>query len=112
MLGLITNGFSETQQNKIQGMNLHTYIDLMITSEEAGAMKPDRKIFEYALEKSNTKPEETLYIGDYFDTDIVGGHRAGLKTIWYNPKQTPKPDNGIIPYAEIEHLSELMSILD
>ncbi|GAB4565024.1 MAG: TIGR01457 family HAD-type hydrolase [Anaerolineae bacterium] len=43
--------------------------------------KPEPGIFEQALERLGTSPEETAMIGDRYETDIVGGHRAGLLTI-------------------------------
>jgi len=43
--------------------------------------KPEPGIFQLALARLGTKPEETAIVGDRYETDIVGGHRAGLKTI-------------------------------
>ncbi len=43
--------------------------------------KPERGIFELALARLGTTPEETAIVGDRYETDIVGGQRAGLKTI-------------------------------
>ena len=43
--------------------------------------KPERLMFDIAVEKMGTTPETTVMIGDRLDTDILGGQRAGLKTI-------------------------------
>ncbi|MCD6291772.1 MAG: HAD family hydrolase [Anaerolineae bacterium] len=43
--------------------------------------KPEPGIFELALARLGTRSEETAIVGDRYETDIVGGHRAGLKTI-------------------------------
>jgi len=43
--------------------------------------KPERLMFDIAVEKMGTTPEKTVMIGDRLDTDILGGQRAGLKTI-------------------------------
>jgi len=42
--------------------------------------KPSPILFESALEKLQTRPQETLVIGDRLDTDILGGKRAGMRT--------------------------------
>lgn len=43
--------------------------------------KPQRAIFELAMEKMDAAPDETAVVGDRLDTDIVGGVNAGLTTI-------------------------------
>ncbi|RME74366.1 MAG: HAD-IIA family hydrolase [Chloroflexi bacterium] len=43
--------------------------------------KPEPLMFEIALEKLDTTPETTAMLGDRLETDILGGQRAGLKTI-------------------------------
>lgn len=58
------------------------YIDLVVASAEEGVTKPDKKIFEIALEKSNCKPVNTVMIGDRIDNDIVPAKMLGMRTIW------------------------------
>ena len=43
--------------------------------------KPERLMFEIAVEKLGSQPERTAMVGDRLETDILGGQRAGLKTI-------------------------------
>lgn len=43
--------------------------------------KPQRAMFDLALRKLGTRPEETAMIGDRLETDILGGREAGLLTI-------------------------------
>jgi 4-nitrophenyl phosphatase len=43
--------------------------------------KPETGIFRQALAILGASPEETVMLGDRLETDILGGHRAGLKTI-------------------------------
>lgn len=42
--------------------------------------KPERPLFEQALRRLGTRPEETLMVGDRADTDVEGARRAGLRT--------------------------------
>lgn len=43
--------------------------------------KPEQIVFQLALTKTGTPPEQTAMLGDRLETDILGGQRAGLKTI-------------------------------
>ena len=58
--------------------------------------KPNKRIFELALEKAELQPEEVWYIGDQYQCDIVGANAAGLFPVWYigaiDLKYEPKED--------------------
>lgn len=92
-IGIITNNLTSEQQDKLEFLGLTKYIDMMLTSEEAGVTKPNPQIFTLALEKLNVKPAEAVMIGDSWEHDIVGAHSAGIKCIWLNhtKKQCPDP---------------------
>lgn len=45
--------------------------------------KPNRRIFELALEKADLKPQEVWYIGDNYGCDVKGARNAGLFPVWY-----------------------------
>jgi HAD superfamily phosphatase (TIGR01668 family) len=50
-----------------------------------GRMKPAKEGFENALRELKCSPSETVMIGDQMFTDVWGGNRMGLKTIWVQP---------------------------
>lgn len=83
-VGIITNGFKETQHKKFKKLAIEKYTDRMIISEELGVLKPHPKVFDYATELAGVPREEILYVGDSHSSDIVGGFNAGWKTAWYN----------------------------
>jgi 4-nitrophenyl phosphatase len=43
--------------------------------------KPERIMFDLAVEKMGALPQTTATLGDRLDTDIAGGQRAGLRSI-------------------------------
>ena len=45
--------------------------------------KPNRRIFDLALEKAGLNPEEVWYIGDDYECDVKGDLNAGLFLVWY-----------------------------
>jgi len=86
-LYLLTNGFIEVQVIKITQSGIETFIDKMITSEDAGYQKPHRKIFEYALKSANARKKESVMIGDDLNTDMAGARKFGMDRIFFNPEK-------------------------
>ena len=105
---LLTNGFLEVQTVKIRESKLEPFFEKMITSEEAGYQKPNRKAFEYAVKTVNAKKDESIMIGDDIENDILGAKRFGMDTIFFNPEGNATE---IKPTFEIKGLDELKSIL-
>ncbi|OUC02219.1 2-haloalkanoic acid dehalogenase [Bacillus thuringiensis serovar medellin] len=107
-VGIITNGSTQRQKAKIINTNLNNYFDTIIISEEVGLSKPDKRIFELALNKLNVQPENTLFVGDDLEKDIAGPQNANIKGVWFNPQKI-KNTTEIQPYAEIYTLDSLLS---
>ena len=106
-LGIITNGFTALQQIRLERTGFRDYFDLLVISEEVGAAKPDRRVFDYALEKMGNPPRDrVLMVGDTAESDILGGMNAGFATCWLNPHGRELPP-GIAPTWQVTSLSEL-----
>ena len=58
------------------------YIDLVVASAEEGVAKPDKRIFEIALNRSGCKASNSVMIGDRIDNDIVPANLLGMYTVW------------------------------
>ena len=73
--------------------------------------KPNKSMFEEALRRMNADPAKTAMIGDRLNTDIAGGHQAGLRTILLLSGIAKKEDlsNGSIQpdwiFADLEQLT-------
>jgi putative hydrolase of the HAD superfamily len=107
-LHIITNGFKETQHIKIHTSGLEKYFVATINSEACGYLKPNKKIFEYALQKVNSNGKHCIMIGDDLYTDISGAKNAGIDHVYFNRKEQ-KHNEDIM--HEIKCLSELKNIL-
>ena len=106
---LITNGFEKTQYQKIKNSGIDRFFTHMVTSEQAGIMKPHAAIFEYALNLTNSTAEKCIMIGDTLEVDILGAKNMGMDTVYFNPA---KPHNDkVIPTYVIGSLNELKTIL-
>ncbi len=80
-IGIIANQSLGTEE-RLRNQGILKYINLVVASAEEGVAKPDRRIFEIALERSNCEPVNSVMIGDRIDNDIVPAKRMGMNTIW------------------------------
>ncbi|GAB4424693.1 MAG: HAD-IA family hydrolase [Anaerolineae bacterium] len=109
--GILTNGFTVLQRQKIDKYNLADYVDFTLVSEEAGCHKPDPQVFRQALACANSAaPEETIYVGDNLVADVEGALLAGITPIFMNAKNNAEmPPKGVLT---IRRLSDLLTLLN
>jgi len=107
-LHIITNGFSEIQYQKISATGIGQFFEHVIVSEDAGAQKPDKRIFEFAFKKTGARAEDSVIIGDDPKTDILGAQLVGMDQIWL---AQPNETSAYVPTFQIGHLPELKTIL-
>lgn len=80
-IGVIANQSLGTK-HRLESYGLLQYIDLVVASAEEGIAKPDKRIFETALNRSGCKACDSVMIGDRIDNDIVPANLLGMHTIW------------------------------
>lgn len=110
-LGLITNGSVHSQNSKIDQVQLRSYFDAIIVSDEVQLKKPDPKIFELALERLGVSAASSIYVGDHPRNDITGAKSAGLGTVWIREiaewdEALDKPDHMIKRLDEVGRILE------
>jgi len=84
-LSILTNGKQADQEQKLRDIGLELMIPNLMTSEEAGATKPDAKIYRWALERTGQIAENVLMVGDNFENDVEAALGSGLKAGYYAP---------------------------
>ena len=110
ILGLITNGKSDHQRDKIYGMKLDRWFDEehILASGDVGISKPAKEIFLIAQERWGLIPEDTWFIGDSLTHDVGGAASVGWHTIFMDKDNTaPSPDDPASP----DTLSDVMRSL-
>lgn len=107
-LHVITNGFDDIQATKMESSKLDHFFDVIITSETTAYRKPDKEIFELAMDRAGALLEQSIMIGDNFESDIRGAMNVGMDHVWFNPT---KNDSNTQVQHEIQNLIELKSIL-
>ncbi|WP_374174066.1 YjjG family noncanonical pyrimidine nucleotidase [Flavobacterium tructae] len=106
-LHIITNGFANVQDKKINNAALSGYFETITNSELAGVKKPNSIIFDYALSAAKASKENSVMIGDCLDADVNGALNAGLDAIFFNEKRIEAPQN----IKQVNHLLELKKYL-
>lgn len=107
ILGVVSN--RETPyQDELKELKLDSYFKFSLAGGEVNSYKPDKIIFERALELAGTSVAETMYIGDNYFADVMGAHRSGLKPVLYDPTNL-FPDTG--GFAFIRSFAELPELL-
>ncbi len=86
--------------------------DMIATSDDWEASKPDVKFFEHVIEATPAEAEEILYVGDRLDNDIRPAVAAGLHTALirrgpWGTIQQHSPDADRITTMRIDSLAEL-----
>lgn len=81
LLGVISNGNAD-----VHHIGIGHLFHFVQSAADAGAAKPDKRIFQQALHNTQLNPENVVYVGDDAQKDIIGAMDAGLRTIWFNPK--------------------------
>jgi 2-haloacid dehalogenase len=110
-LVVITNGLKEVQTARLARSSIGGYFAHVVISEEVGAAKPDRRIFDAAFDRMRRpRKEEVLIVGDGLSSDIQGGHAYGIDTCWFNPGRKPRDLDLPIRY-EIARLGDLLAIV-
>ncbi|MBK6404916.1 MAG: HAD-IA family hydrolase [Holophagales bacterium] len=110
-VGILSNGFRELQRAKIARFGLDRWVRHVVLSEEVGAMKPARAIFDAAVRaacgEGSADGRRKLYLGDHFEADVVGARRAGWFPVLYNPGRLPLPG----PVLHVARLTDAIPLL-
>ncbi len=112
-LAVLTNGMSEHQRKKIAGLGLQKWMDEthFFVSDELRVSKPDAKAFHHIQNKLHLNPEQTYYVGDSYEHDIVGANSAGWKTIYLNRRNNPVEMFQVKPDYVVNNEEELFSCI-
>ena len=109
-LTIVSNGFIEVQYRKLKTCNLEKYFSHVVLSEAAHALKPDKQIFEYALQLNHATAAETIMIGDSFEADIRGAQNAGIDQIFFNLNDEVSEKFNSATY-QVQRLEEILQIV-
>lgn len=106
-LGIISNGDTAQQSAKLVKMGIRDSFECVITAADVGVAKPDPYIFEMACRRAGESPENCMYVGDHYQTDILPCVKLGMKGVWLNRSRIMDCANESA--TQIYSLTELVS---
>jgi HAD superfamily hydrolase (TIGR01549 family) len=83
---IVTDLTAQIQHRKLRHLGLHQSVQYMVSSEESGAEKPARLIFDIALAKLGIAPAQAIMVGDSEEKDLQGARNAGIPAVRYTAK--------------------------
>lgn len=107
LLGMITNGRTEFQAGNIEALRIAQYFDVILISEKEGLRKPDKRIFERALDRLGVQAEQAVFVGDHPANDVAAAAGAGMISVWKRNAQWEDADAHFI----INGLDEIPGIV-
>ncbi|MFO7539685.1 MAG: HAD family hydrolase [Chloroflexota bacterium] len=112
-LGLLSNTMftGAAHVADLERFGLAGYFDTMLFSGDAGKWKPTAAPFLQVAEELGVGPETAVYVGDDPASDIVGGRRAGMRTIHFQSSDRFPTPNGVIPHARVGRLADLPQVI-
>ncbi len=112
-VGLLSNTMftGAAHQDDLRRFGLFDYFDTMLFSADAGKWKPTAAPFLHVAQALGVAPETAVYVGDDPGSDVVGGQRAGMRTIHVQSSQRFAQPEGIEPDAQVMNLAEVTAVL-
>jgi putative hydrolase of the HAD superfamily len=111
-LALITDAQAAYTRGELHKVGLLHYFDPIVVSGDHGYRKPDRRLFQLALDRLGVAPENALYVGNDMYHDIFGAREAGMWTVMFDSDQGRKAHPGCVPDYTIADFRDLLGILD
>ena len=108
---VVVSNANATLHRLFPRLGLAPFFDVVIDSAVERVEKPDRRIFDLALERSGSVAEETVHVGDFYNIDVVGARGAGLSAILVDESDLYR-DADCPRIKSIEELPELVSAMN
>ncbi|BCN30865.1 HAD family hydrolase [Anaeromicropila herbilytica] len=113
---ILSNSIFLSSSNKrlLNDFGIEKYFIDLYSSADFGKRKPDSSFFEYAISKILQENElcsknDIFYVGNDYQTDVIGSKNVGLKTIWYNEKK--QVDSNNLNVCSIAEFSDILKVI-
>lgn len=102
-IGICSDLTAHIQHRKLRSLGIASWVNAIVTSEEAGAEKPAMIMYQMILDKLKVPPEYALFIGDSYTKDVEGPQKAGMKALWFH-REGNKEYNSISSFREVREI--------
>lgn len=105
----VISNWDETLEFILRRRGLLPFFEFVVSSANLGAAKPDRRIFDAALELANVPPTEAVHVGDEFDADVRGARGVGIRPVFLATRGTVPSDDAADTIGRLGELLDLLS---
>jgi putative hydrolase of the HAD superfamily len=110
-LAVVTDAQRAYARAELHKVGLLDYFDPIVVSGDHGYRKPDRRLFQLALDGMGVAAEHALYVGNDMHRDIFGAQEAGMTTVMVESDQGADVHLDCVPDYTITDLRDLLTIL-
>ncbi|BBZ79973.1 hypothetical protein MANY_53100 [Mycolicibacterium anyangense] len=110
-LAVVSDGQSSYARGELHKVGLTEFFHPIVVSGDHGFRKPDRRLFQFALDGMGVPADKTLYVGNDMHRDIFGAQEAGLRTVMYDSDQGTKEHHGCRPDHRITDFRDLLGLV-
>lgn len=105
--GIISNSDGRLDR-RMHKIGIRDRFSFLIDSHDIAISKPDARIFEEALKHAPLPPDEVIYVGDYYEVDVVGARGAGMHAALFDPYGA----YGDVDCAKMERFEDVLGVVD
>ena len=110
-LAIVTDAQSAYARGELHKVGLLGHFDPIVVSGDHGYRKPDRRLFQFALDGMGVAAGNALYVGNDMYRDIFGAREAGMRTVMFDSDQAAKAYLDCVPDYTITEFRDLLAIL-
>ncbi len=111
-VGLVSNfDHSPTARKLLGDFGLTEKFETIVISEDVGWRKPNANIFNRALDNMNIDAQDTVFVGDNFNADVVGSMNLGMDAIWLNRNNESLESLDPVPAYIVNKFPEIVDIV-
>ncbi len=109
-LGCISNNWGNVE-GWCKDYSYDQYFETMIDSALVDSVKPDKVIFQAAIDEMKIDAKLCAYVGDKYDCDVLGSYKMGMKPIWITTENnTPPASDMNAPLVSINKVPDLLEL--
>ena len=112
LLAVVTDAQATYTRGELHKVGLLDYFEPIVVSGDHGYRKPDRRLFQLALDHMRVDPENAIYVGNDMYRDVFGAREAGMSTVMFDSEQGRKTYEDCVPDYTITDFRDLLKILD
>jgi len=80
--GFLISSFTDGNANPYLIKEIASVFDVHVSAIEAGAGKPDKRMYNLLMSKLGVTADEILVVGDNYEKDVLGAKAAGMRAVW------------------------------